>query len=264
MSVVDTPGFDDTYRSDDEILAEITQFLAVQYTMKIPLKGIIYLHRIYDNKMRGSARRHLELFRSICGDNALKNVILVTTCWDSVRPENLGEALRREQELVDKFWAPMQEKGSYIDQFNGSKESAEALILELVWQRDSVVLEIQRDVVDEQKEIAETEAGRQLGKQMEIDIGTYQRRLDRVNAELSKASSDQPSRVKWLEEEREVIEKVIDQLEGSQKRLKTRPGAALKDKVKREWSKDKILTTSLSVFAAVVSITLTVVKFVAF
>jgi hypothetical protein len=266
VSVVDTPGFDDTNRTDGEILAEITEYLAAQYTLNIPLKGIIYLHRIYDNKMKGSARRYLETFRSLCGEHALKNVILVTTCWDSVRPENLGEALRREQELIDKYWAPMQEKGSYIAQFNGSKESAEALILELVHGRDSVVLEIQRELVDGHKEVAETEAGRKLKRQLEIDINAYRQRLAGVDAELGVASREGSiAKEKWLKGEKRETEKLIKQLERSQKRMQARVGTDMKDRVEKERKKRReILAAGVSVFAAVLSITLTVVKFVAF
>jgi predicted GTPase len=65
VTIVDTPGFDDTYRSDAEVLEEITEFLALQYALKIPLKGIIYLHHIHENKMKGSARQYLEVFRSL-------------------------------------------------------------------------------------------------------------------------------------------------------------------------------------------------------
>ncbi len=132
MTVVDTPGFDDTWRSDAEILTEITEFLATQYMLKIPLKGIIYLHQIHENRMRGSARNFLEMFRLLCGEHALKNVVMVTTRWDQIEPQQRGEALRREQELIDKWWAPMLKKGSHVTQFSGSRAEAEAIVLQLV------------------------------------------------------------------------------------------------------------------------------------
>lgn len=94
MTVVDTLGFDDTYRSDAEVLQEMTGFLATQYALKMPLKGVIYLHQIHKSEIKGSARQYLEIFQSLCGGQALR--------WDRIAPGELGEALRREQELIDR------------------------------------------------------------------------------------------------------------------------------------------------------------------
>ncbi len=46
--IIDTPGFDDTERSDTEILTEISRLLALQYEIGMKLKGVIFLHRITD------------------------------------------------------------------------------------------------------------------------------------------------------------------------------------------------------------------------
>lgn len=156
VAIVDTPGFDDTTRSDGEILALITSFLTTQYQLGIPLKGVIYLHRITDQRMQGSALRNFEMFQSICGEHALRNVVLLTTMWDKLI--NQVEGLDRDQELREDFWSIMEEKGSYIAPFDGSKEMAEAMIAMLL-QKDPVVLEIQRELHDEGKRLEETSAG---------------------------------------------------------------------------------------------------------
>ena len=50
ITVVDTPGFDDTERPHAEILAEITDYLAAQHLSGLPLRGILYLHKITENR----------------------------------------------------------------------------------------------------------------------------------------------------------------------------------------------------------------------
>lgn len=80
-----------------------------QYQLGIPLKGIIYLHRITDPKMQGSALRNFQMFQKICGENALGNVILLTTMWDKLKEEM--EGLDRDQELREDFWSMMEERG---------------------------------------------------------------------------------------------------------------------------------------------------------
>lgn len=48
--------------------------------------------------MQGSAIKNIQLLRSLCGDDALSKVVLVTTMWDI---ENRDIAERREKELKD-------------------------------------------------------------------------------------------------------------------------------------------------------------------
>jgi hypothetical protein len=55
--LIDTPGFDDTNRSDTEVLKEIARWLVASYKGKILLNGIIYLHRITDIRMQGRPGR---------------------------------------------------------------------------------------------------------------------------------------------------------------------------------------------------------------
>ncbi|KAI5801665.1 hypothetical protein DFH27DRAFT_465989, partial [Peziza echinospora] len=77
--LIDTPGFNDTGRSEAGILKELTTWLQVAYMRKIKLSGIIYFHKITETRMEGSALRNLKVFQTRCGDQSLKNVILITT-----------------------------------------------------------------------------------------------------------------------------------------------------------------------------------------
>lgn len=106
VTVVDTPGFDVTRRSNTQILAEMTEYLAVQYALQIPLRGIIYMHSINENRMKRLSRQFLEMFQLLRGDGALRKVKFVTTHWDNIDPDREGEALRCEQQLLDEWWAP--------------------------------------------------------------------------------------------------------------------------------------------------------------
>lgn len=263
VTVVDTPGFDDTYRSDAEILAEITEYMAAQYAAKIPLKGIIYLHQIHENKMKGSGRRVVEMFRALCGDEALKKVVLVTTRWDCVSAAEKGNALRREQELIDTWWRPMLDLGSTHTQFHGSRLEAEAMVLEIIRDPDRVVLDIQRELVDAEKEIAETKAGLPLDRLLAADISRYIEQLREIDAKLADAERRGNSNdVKRLKEERKEIEGVVRKLESSQKRIRVRVGRHIKERISAaRWDSKEILATSISIFTAIVGVTLTVVKF---
>ncbi|KAI5997328.1 hypothetical protein F5J12DRAFT_957252 [Pisolithus orientalis] len=52
--LVDTPGFDDTYRSDRDILHTTVEWLEKKYRGNVKLRGIIYTGRITGSRMSGS------------------------------------------------------------------------------------------------------------------------------------------------------------------------------------------------------------------
>jgi len=64
------PGFDDTSRSDTDVLKDVAFFLSQTYKHTVRLAGIIYLHRITDMRMAGSSLRNLTMFKKLCGDEA--------------------------------------------------------------------------------------------------------------------------------------------------------------------------------------------------
>ena len=55
-------------------------------------------------RMFETARKNLDMFRKLCGDEALKNVVLGITKWDDVKLE-VGR--QREIQLRDIFWMEM-------------------------------------------------------------------------------------------------------------------------------------------------------------
>ena len=63
--LVDTPGYDDTYKSDTDILREIADWLGQVYQNRIKLTGIVYLHRISDVRIGGSGMKNLRMFRKL-------------------------------------------------------------------------------------------------------------------------------------------------------------------------------------------------------
>jgi hypothetical protein len=89
--LIDTPGFDDTNRSDAEVLKDVAFWLAAAYTRETQLAGIIYLHRITEVRMLGSAKRNLRMFKQLCGTNNLNSVILVTTHWSDKEGKRIPE-----------------------------------------------------------------------------------------------------------------------------------------------------------------------------
>ena len=111
LVLVDTPGFDDTVISDYQILHAIAAWLEESCEKGQLLNGLVYLHRINNTRMSGSAIRALHLFQRICGEENYKNVILATTFWNKIEHCE-EEGIDREQRLLanEGFWKTMKEK----------------------------------------------------------------------------------------------------------------------------------------------------------
>lgn len=101
--LIDTPGFDDTHRTDIDIRQEISFVLPQTYEQGINLAGIIYLHRITDVRMQGSSLKNLTMFQKLCGEGFYNHVVLATTMWGRLGKDeqDADEGGKREKELVN-------------------------------------------------------------------------------------------------------------------------------------------------------------------
>ncbi|KAL6302086.1 P-loop containing nucleoside triphosphate hydrolase protein [Sparassis latifolia] len=157
---VDTPGFDDTNKSDLDILKMVADWLTKTYKKGFKLTAIIYLHRISDKRMTGAAHNNLVMFKQLCGEKAFQNVIVATTMWGRMTPE-VGE--QREKELQDKFWKRMLDLGSATARFHDNFESAWSVVDSILSDHPTPrALLLQEEMVDLQKPLNETSAGKEL------------------------------------------------------------------------------------------------------
>ncbi|KAJ8693010.1 hypothetical protein PTI98_010265 [Pleurotus ostreatus] len=101
VTLVDTPGFDDTNKSDTDDLAMIDAalaFLTSSYEQGKTLSGIIYLHRISDFRRSGLSTRNIRMLWHLCGEKTLENLAIVTNIWGEV-PAAVSEAREPSQEV---------------------------------------------------------------------------------------------------------------------------------------------------------------------
>ncbi|KAK6542556.1 hypothetical protein TWF694_006504 [Orbilia ellipsospora] len=198
--LVDTPGFDDTNRSDSEILKDVAFWLAAAYSNKAKLAGIIYLHRISDVRMQGSALRNLRMFKQLCGQNNLDSVVLVTTHWTNAEGARIPEAVGSERikELVqtDGFWGGMVERGSKVLRHDGSRESALDIVASLVNRSVRVVLDIQKQLIDQQMNLDDTDAAQALQEELIKERRAFQERLYELKEDMEFAMQENDQ--KWL------------------------------------------------------------------
>ena len=126
--------------------------------------GIIYLHEITQARMTGMALKNLEMFKKLCGDDALVNVVLGTTKWGEVPPD-LGE--KREKQLAGSFWEEMIQRGSIMTQVHTDAYSAWAIVHHILRNTPIDFVRIQDELVEQRKNLLHTEAGKMLRYTME-------------------------------------------------------------------------------------------------
>jgi len=146
------------------------------------------------------------MFRELCGDSSLKNVILVTNMWGEV-PEDVGEA--RERELTTNFFKPVLDKGAQLARHHNTTKSAHDII-RCIMRNRPITLQIQRELVDEGKNIIDTAAGEAVNKELNEQIRRHQVELKAVQEEMMKAlkEKDEETRQEMEEETRKLQEQM--------------------------------------------------------
>ncbi|KAF8441315.1 P-loop containing nucleoside triphosphate hydrolase protein, partial [Boletus edulis BED1] len=200
LVLVDTPGFDDTYRQDAEILRVVADWLIRKYPDGTTLKisGIIYLHRITDNRMSGSVYKNLQMFGRLCGHGPLRRTRLVTTMWDNAKDRVAAQ--NREDQLTGEFWRQLIDEGAITRRFYNSSSSAWGIVDDLLCMgTDGDELLLQEELVEHQKRLNETEAGKILYTRLQRLLAEQRKMLNELS-EAAKVLSD-PAQAKNLQEE---------------------------------------------------------------
>lgn len=100
------------------------------------------MHRISDFKMSGTSTRNFKMFCQLCGDSALKNVVIATNMWSGVS-EDIGIAHEAELVSNDLFFKPLLDKGGKMLRHTNAPASAHAIIASII-ENHPLPLQIQR------------------------------------------------------------------------------------------------------------------------
>ncbi|EGD89374.2 hypothetical protein H112_02992 [Trichophyton rubrum D6] len=216
VTLIDTPGFNDTFRSETEVLKEIANWL--DYTYRNPphvmLTGIIYMQSITDRRMYGSTLRNLKMFRQLCGESPLRNVVFTTTGWGTAEKSGeLSKALENQESLRSDpdFWEPMIRRGSTMAKFEDTKASALAIIMSIV-ERNPILLKIQEELVDENKNLIDTAAGHTVNEEMKRLEEKYTQDIAKVQKDMEEALAARDTEYHAaLQEAKENYERLRDE-----------------------------------------------------
>ena len=210
VTLVDTPGFDDTHRTDTEVLAEIHGWLSTSSQSNLMPKGILFLHKITDNRMSGSSIKFLRMFRDLCGDDCLQNVTLVTTMWSIVNTED-GE--HRHRDLCENYWEPLILNNAMVGKYD-SDNTIKRIITNMIGM-DSAKLKIMVETEDKGFQLKETSAAQVINEDLIKAQAAFEEEKQTLITEKEKAIDEGN---KKLQKYYENAEKEIKEKEAKHKR----------------------------------------------
>ncbi|KAL8420694.1 hypothetical protein RB594_003475 [Gaeumannomyces avenae] len=236
--LIDTPGFNDTHKSDAETLATVATYLGTSFAQNVFIHGILYLHRISDNRVGGSGRRNIDMLKAMIGEAAYANVALVTTMWGgggsaampATTTETRDTLLRREEELRTDplFFAELIGGGAQLvrhGDFGDTRAtessrdadagllraSALAIVRQIISQVRATggpaVLLIQHELVEDRRRLEQTSAGAMVLRDLDKMAADYMGQLAALKDMIwSKTKGAATSAAVRSEENREEAE----------------------------------------------------------
>ena len=160
----------------------------------------------------------------------MKNIVLMTNMWGRVTPQQGAD---REQQLKDDFFKAAIEKGAQLCRHTDTLESARA-VLRMILEEQSAVLEIQRELIDEHKDIRQTGAGEELNREICMAVVKYGKDIRELEEEMKRAAEegDEESREELegekrrlqreMEDLRKLMEEMKSMFEEAQREMKER------------------------------------------
>lgn len=241
IHLIDTPGFDDTNRTDIETLSVLAAYLGASYANGVRIHGIIVLHPIADNRMGGSSVRNIEMMKKLCGFDSYENVAVATTMWP---PFGTGAGSSVERRILEKretellvdqrFMGELVANGAGMFRHNesGNNDAAEQMrstrriVSSLIAKLDTTSspikpLLLQRELIDEGKTLGETAAGIAIAGDLYKARREHKRQLQNLETELkSQLAKANASHTAQLQELKTDIQRKLADVEEEKRALR--------------------------------------------
>ncbi|KAF4468820.1 GTP binding domain [Fusarium albosuccineum] len=233
--LVDTPGFNDTTRSDINTLEILATYLGASYANGVRIHGIIMLHPISDNRMTGSSLRNIDMLKAICGFTSYENLLIATTMWPDTSSYTEKKTLEeREVELLtdDRFFGALVAQGARMFRHNerGRRDSpdeaasAQRIMAYLVNQANfhpPDVLQLQREMVDRQLTLGKTAAGIAAARDLHKARQDHERQLKELKAKMTdQLAMFDAAHTAQLQELKSDVERKLEKADDDQQVLK--------------------------------------------
>lgn len=157
--------------------------------------------------MSGASRRNFRVFRELCGEESLKNVVITTNMWSNPPTEI---ELKREEELheSENCYQPILSKGARTARYiRGAGVNDARKIIRMFLANQALPLRLQQEQT-EGLPLDQTAAGRALREELVELAGEQEREIAGVQADMEReyAMRDSAAR-KELEDYKQLVKK---------------------------------------------------------
>jgi len=191
----------------------------LRYEGQVNLAGVIYFHRISDERWRRSDTRNFGWLKRICGETTLRNVVLATNMWGNVTPET---GATREQQLATEFVKPTLDKGAQLHRHYDTTESAHQIIRVILNNHQTQTpLQVQRELVDEKREFDQTTVGEGISREAEEYTKRLKGRIKDLDNALKTAQGREKETKLQLEAEIAELRATLEKLAWSSRNMNT-------------------------------------------
>ena len=156
------------------------------------------------------------MFRELCGDKMLKNVVLVTNMWTR---DSRDVNKVRENELSSKFFRPVLDKGAQLIRHYDTTKSTHDIIRKIMANQPTV-LQIQQELVDEHRDIVDTSAGQAVNRELIEQAKRHRAELEKVEKAMMQALAEKDEETRQeLEEETRTLQEQMEKMEKNSKEM---------------------------------------------
>lgn len=158
------------------------------------------------------------MLRQLCGDETLRNVLIVTNMWNQV-PQAKGVAREEELKSDEELFKPVMDKGAAMLRHDNTLESARTIVRHLA-RKAPRTLRIQKELVDQKKSINDTAAGVELQGELHSLMERHRLEIRNLRDEMTRAIADRDLTTRnELDQARRELENKLHTLEGEKERL---------------------------------------------
>ena len=187
VTLIDTPGFDDSKRTDVDILRLLSKHLMETYRKGTLLNGIVFLQPINQPRVGAGERARTSLFKALMGEDAYDRIVIAATMWN-----DLKQAKKRQDQRIasDDIWGDMKKGGARVVTYEDTLECATEIVRSLMKFNGPVELLIQRELAANCGKLEDTSAGRQLDKQKGEEILKLKKDIEALRSEGAAAADE--------------------------------------------------------------------------
>lgn len=171
---------------------------------------MIYLHRISDIRVGGVSRRSFISLRNLCGDETLKNIVIVTNMWGLVKPGD-GEAREAELKTNPAFFQAALKRGAQIYRHDNTTSSAERIV-RFITKNHPRELTVQHEMVTLERPLSDTTVGLQVKEDLNSYITSLQNEVEKLRKERAQDEAAMRDLKAEVEEARSSIAQVKKQM----------------------------------------------------